>query len=294
MKIWITGSAGFLGSRLYQQLIADGHEVVGLSRRTTTQENSYSVDLANSSSLETLNAIRADIGTPDVVIHTASRQPGLKGDLPDYVKSNLKTTANLVEALRDSPPKQLIYTSTLSVYGRPSANPVDEKSPAGGELPYSATKRWAEEVVENAHAFPSRLVLRLPSLYGKGQEDSFIDGLARMAMRNEPIQLFGQGKLVRDALHVSDVVSAIQSSINRPPTEEFVCLNVGCGRSLTTKEWAEALAEVLESTSPIELTDRAVSQFDLYANIELAQSTIGFYPTELRESLTRYADELRA
>jgi nucleoside-diphosphate-sugar epimerase len=294
MKIWITGSAGFLGGRLYQQLLADGHEVVGISRRTTNQANAYAIDLANDSSVETLASIRSNIGPPDVVIHTASRQPGLKGELPAYVKSNLKTTSNLVAALRDSPPRQLIYTSTLSVYSRPSTNPVDESAPAGGQLPYSATKRWAEEVIENAHDFPSRLVLRLPSLFGKGQDDSFIDGLARVAMRNEPIELFGQGKLIRDALHVSDVVAAIQSVINNPPGDKFVSLNLGCGRSLTTQDWAEALVEAMGSTSEIELTDRAVNQFDLYANIERARSTIGFCPTELRESLKRYADELRA
>jgi UDP-glucuronate 4-epimerase len=293
MKLWITGGAGFLGQRLTKHLVDNGNEVIALSRRQTPQScQSYSIDLSHRSAVATLISLHEQTGAPDVVIHTASRQPGLKGDLTEYVKSNVTATSNLLEALKHSPPKQFIYTSTLTVYGRTNRNPVDETFPASGSLPYSATKRWAEQLIETADIGP-RVVLRLPSIYGAGQEDSFIDGLAQIALTHEPLQLFAQGEVIRDALHVSDVVAAIQNCMDKPPTEDFVCMNLGCDQPVKTRQWATELVYALASRSPIEPLDIPARQFDLYANIELARNTIGFCPTELRESMKRYVAELR-
>jgi nucleoside-diphosphate-sugar epimerase len=71
-------------------------------------------------------------------------------------------------------------------------------------------------------------------------------------------------------------------------------MNLGTGRSISTVEYAEALVEALESKSKIVLSDRAALQFDCYADIQRARDTIGFQPTELKESLRRYTHELRA
>ncbi len=152
-----------------------------------------------------------------------------QGDLADYVDANVHATSNLIEGLTLQPPRLIIYTSTLSVYGRPGVIPVDESSPAGGSLPYGATKRWGEQLLETFQRYSRIVVLRMPSLYGAGQTDSFIDGLARPAQLNDSIQLFSRGELVRDALHVSDVVRAIDNCIAQPPDNAFSILNLGCG-----------------------------------------------------------------
>ena len=137
-------------------------------------------------------------------------------------------------------------------------------------------------------------VLRLPSLYGAGQADSFIDGLACLAQRNEDLELFSKGALIRDALHVNDVIGAIKTCIAKPPIEELCVMNLGMGRAISTLEYAEALVEALGSKSQIVLSDKPDLQFDCYADINLARHIIGFQPTELTESLRRYADELRS
>ena len=137
-------------------------------------------------------------------------------------------------------------------------------------------------------------MLRLPSLYGAGQEDSFIDGLARTAQLGDSIELFSRGELVRDALHVSDVVRAIDKCITQPPANPYSILNLGCGQRITTSEWARALVDALASKSAIIPVDREASQFDLYADISAARQQIAFAPTSLSESMKVYADELRA
>ena len=293
MNIWITGCSGFLGTRLANHF-AKQHHVTGLSRRDcAAASSSVSIDLAKSDSPRVIEKLSAESASPEVVIHAASKQPGL-GDLADYVDANVHSTSNLIEGLTQQPPRLIIYTSTLSVYGRPSVIPVDESSPAGGSLPYGATKRWGEQLLETFQRYSRIVVLRMPSLYGAGQADSFIDGLARPAQLNDSIELFSRGELVRDALHVSDVVRAIDNCIAQPPDNAFSIMNLGCGQRIKTSEWARALVDALDSRSAIIPVDREASQFDLYADISAARQQIAFAPRSLDESMKVYADELRA
>ena len=293
MNIWITGCSGFLGTRLANHF-ANQHNVTGLSRRDcTAASQSVSIDLTNRESPRVIEKLTAESGAPDVVIHAASKQPGL-GDLADFVDANVHATSNLIEGLTLQPPRLIIYTSTLSVYGRPSLIPVDESSPAGGSLPYGATKRWGEQLVETFQRYSKIVVLRMPSLYGAGQADSFIDGLARTAQLGDSIELYSRGELVRDALHVDDVVRAIDNCISQPPADAFSILNLGCGERIKTSDWARALVHALDSKSAIIPVDREASQFDLYADISAARQQIAFAPMSLAESMKVYADELRA
>jgi nucleoside-diphosphate-sugar epimerase len=295
MKIWITGCAGFLGGRLAQRFSLLGHQVVGLSRRACSFEgHAVSLDLAVDAAREQLQTLGDEFGTPEVVVHAASRQPGERGELHDYLKSNVMATANLLAALKHFPPRLVIYTSTHSVYQRPETNPVKETSAANGSLPYGATKRWAEQIIEAFQEQAQVIILRLPSLYGAGQADSFIDGLAQVAMRGEPIELFARGRLVRDALHVDDVIEAIVNCATRTPQARASYLNLGCGRAITTREYAEALVAALESRSAIVPVDRPASHFDFYADIAEARRRIDFRPTDLPDAMRKYADELRA
>ena len=293
MNIWITGCSGFLGTRLAKHF-ANQHSVTGISRRDCNDASrSVSIDLTASKSPRLIEKLATEIGAPEIVIHAASKQPGT-GDLADFVDANVHSTSNLIEGLTQQPPRLIIYTSTLSVYGRPSVIPVDESSPAGGSLPYGATKRWAEQLLETFQRYSRIVALRMPSLYGAGQTDSFIDGLARTAQRNEAIELFSRGDLIRDALHVSDVVHAIDNCIAKPPGNAFSVLNLGCGQRISTSEYAHALVHALGSKSTIVPIDREAPQFDLYANISAARQQIAFAPMSLPESMKVYADELRA
>jgi nucleoside-diphosphate-sugar epimerase len=293
MRIWITGGAGFLGQRLAQRFSALGHTVIGLSRRKSAHAyKSIEIDLSADDALLRLEALRDETGVPDVVIHTASRQPGV-WPLSEFVKSNVLATANLWEALKIVLPGKVIYTSTLSVYDLPAENPVSETQAAGGSQPYSATKRWAEQICESFCEQTQVIILRLPSLYGAGQADSFVDGLARLALRDEPIELFSRGQLIRDALHVNDVEDAIAACVELPSDAISCLMNLGSGRQIRTIEYAKALVEALDSKSEIVPIDRSAAHFDLYADIDIARRLIGFNPTGLHESMKRYANELR-
>jgi nucleoside-diphosphate-sugar epimerase len=262
-----------------------------LSRRECDHvQQSIAIDLAADGATSGLRTLRDDSGAPDVFIHAASAQPGT-ARLSDFVRSNVLTTGNVWDALRETPPRQVIFTSTLSVYQTPGC--PDEEAPSAGVLPYSATKRWAEQICTLFSAKSQVTILRLPSLYGAGQADSFIDGLGRQAMQNQPLEVFGRGQTVRDALHVDDVVQAIANCVERPPVESPCIMNLGVGRPIRTIEYIQALVAALGSSSEIVLLDRAAAHIDLCADITKAQRLIGFSATALPESMQRYANELR-
>ena len=291
--VWITGSSGFVGHRLVRYFSSHGAFVVGFSRRGCEADHSVIVDLSSHAAVQRLQQVISEGLAPDVIIHAASKQPG-NGKDAEFVFANVYTTQRLLEAIVDRPPQKLIYTSTQSVYQRAASLPVYEDAPAGGAMPYSATKRWGEQLLESMADVSEVTVLRLPSLYGAGQADSFIDGLAQTALRDEPLELFSQGEVIRDALHVSDVVKAVGACVNRPVERGYTVMNLGCGRPVKTLEYAEALVSALGSASKIVPVARKASQVDLYANIERARRLIGFAPMTLDESMTEYANELRA
>lgn len=289
MNIWITGCNGFLGARLAQHLVANQHDVTALSPQDcAAASQSVAIDLTAQASPRVIEKLAA----PEVVVHAYSKEPG-PGELIDFVDANVHATSNLIEGLTQQPPRLIIYTSTLSVYGRPSLIPVDEAGPAGGTLPYAATKRWAEQLLETFQRYSRIVVLRLPCIYGADQQESFVDNLARIAQRDEPIELLARGELVRDALHVSDVLRAVDNCISQPPAGNFTILNLGCGKRTTTLEYARALVDALGSKSDISTVDRVTSDFDFYADISAARQQIAFAPMSLADSMKVYANEIK-
>jgi len=193
MRIWITGASGFLGGELAQALVSHGHHVIGLSRRPSpAATESCAVDLSGDAARDRLVALASHSGAPDVVVHAAARQPG-DFQMADYVNAGVVSTAHLLDALSGIAPCLLVYTSTLSVYGVPERNPVRETDPVTTRTVYGLSKLWSERLTELFATRGPVVVLRLPSLYGVGQGDSFIDGLAQIAVRNEPIELFASG-----------------------------------------------------------------------------------------------------
>src|SRR5689334_25086171 len=106
MNIWITGCSGFLGTRLAHHF-AKQHNVTGLSRRNCVATRSVSIDLAKRESPRQIEKLSTESGAPEVVIHAASKQPGL-GDLADFVDANVHATSNLIEGLTLQPPRLII------------------------------------------------------------------------------------------------------------------------------------------------------------------------------------------
>lgn len=292
MKVWVLGAGGFIGRHLVESL-RGVHDVTAFVRPSAAAiRGAVRVDLASARAPAILRLTAKNRGRPDVVFHLASRQPGPHAPA-DYVSGNVGALAGALGFLRDVPPRRFVFTSTLSVYGRPDRNPVRENAVTRPVHAYAASKLAAEGLLGWLSGRCQVTILRLPSVFGLGQADSFVDGLAKTALRHAPITLFGRGRLLRDALHVRDVVRGLGACLHRPAVRGTVVINLGSGRAATNRDYARGLVKWLKSRSPITSVPEAPpAMFGVQADIERARRFLGFRPMTLDESLRLYAHEL--
>ncbi len=160
MKILVTGSDGFIGSHLTEELVKKGYDV-----KAFVYYNSFNtwgwLDTLPADILSKIEVFQGDIRDPngvreamkgcDAVFHLAALIAiPFSYHSPDaYVDTNIKGTLNVLQAARDLGTSRVLVTSTSEVYGTAQYVPIDEKHPYQGQSPYSATKIGADRLAES-------------------------------------------------------------------------------------------------------------------------------------------------
>ena len=164
MKILVTGGAGYIGSHTAVELLNSGHEVIVADNLSNSSEKAldrvkeitgkdlrfYNVDLRDKDALQDLFD-KEDI---DAVIHFAGlKAVGESVSKPiEYYQNNIGGTLNLVEAMRDHGVKNIIFSSSATVYGDPAEIPITENCPKGVcTNPYGWSKWMLEQVLTDLH-----------------------------------------------------------------------------------------------------------------------------------------------
>jgi len=321
MKIFVTGTAGFIGFHLARRLLAEGHIVRGLDSFTAY----YDVNLkrrrhavlaaeAGFSSVEYPLEDRALVAEavaafePEIVVHLAA-QAGVRASIADplgFVGANVVGTMHLLEALRTHPPRHVVMASSSSVYGTGSGVPKRESEATDTPIsPYAATKK-ATEVLSHSHAHLHGLpvtCLRIFTAYGPwGRPDmallKFIDAIEA----GRPIEIFGQGGMRRDFTYVDDLVEAIRRLMDTVPGEGRVAasdslspvapwrvVNVGNGHPAGLMAFIEAIERTLgKEAVKIYLEMQPGDATDTWADVTLLDELIGYRPaTPLAEGIAR-------
>lgn len=159
-KVLVTGSDGFIGSHLVEELVKKGYEV-----RAFVYYNSFNnwgwLDTLDKSIMDHVEVFAGDVRDPngvreamkgcDAVFHLAALIAiPFSYHSPDaYVDTNIKGTLNILQAARDLGTARVLVTSTSEVYGTAQYVPIDEKHPYQGQSPYSATKIGADRLAES-------------------------------------------------------------------------------------------------------------------------------------------------
>jgi len=266
MRFLVTGTAGFIGFHLAQRLLADGHTVLGidgftpyydpkLKRRRHQELARSSGFVGREAQLEDANALTGLVAeaNADVVFHLAA-QAGVRYSAENpraYIEANIVGTFNLLEALRQHPPRHLLIASTSSVYGASRQQPFEETQNTDHPVSlYAATKKATETIAFSyAHLDgPPMTVMRFFTVYGPwGRPDMALFKFTRNIIAGEPIDVYGAGKQTRDFTYVGDVVEAVVRLAAHPPegNPPYRVVNVGGGRPVGLDDFIAVIEEVL-------------------------------------------------
>ena len=262
--ILVTGGAGFIGSNLADRLAGAGHQVVLMDTlaRPGVERNLKWLLLRHRGRIRNLQTdvrdaagVTAAVADADAVFHFAA-QVAVTTSLSDPREDfdiNLAGTLNLLEAARERR-VPVIFASTNKVYGDLAdvalelvddawapADPalraagVDERRPLDFHTPYGCSKGAADQyVLDYARSFGvPACVMRMSCIYGPrqmGTEDQgWVAHFLIRALNDEPITLFGDGKQVRDILHVHDAVGAYVAALERMDRVSGRTFNLGGG-----------------------------------------------------------------
>jgi UDP-glucuronate 4-epimerase len=255
-KILITGGAGFIGYHLDQKL-RPNHQVSLIDKLSSS--NTASIKRAEFLPTLKIDSIHEPFITnqkvkPDVVVHLAA-ETGISGSLtfPDrYFRTNVEGTFNVLEECRKNGVKYLIYASSSSVYSS-GQTVTSENSKTSTQLSfYGTSKKMAEVMIENyCQQFGITAIgLRFFTVYGSWTRPDMAAYKFMTAIeKNQKIKLYNNGKVFRDFTHVSDVVNAIDLLINQIkelPEGTHELFNIGLGKPVSIKYYAEKIAENLK------------------------------------------------
>jgi len=253
-RVLVTGGAGFIGRRVVRALLAEGHEVTVADLRAFPDKDVRTVigDLCNPDV-----AARAVQPGTEVIIHLAAVTSVL-ASVQDPVSThllNVDATARLLELARENEAGTFLLASTNAVVGSGSApgEVITERTVLRPLTPYGATKA-AGELLLGSYASCYGITgaaLRFSNVYGPGMtaKDSFIPRLMRAARDGEGVKVRGDGSMIRDVVHVDDIVqgtlAAWRSGHNGP-------LILGSGRSVTVNEMVTIARQVTGAPIPAE------------------------------------------
>ena len=255
-RFLVTGGAGFIGSHLVEALLSQGHAVRVLDDLSSgTRENlSQQVEMIKEDVTDSTAVEHAFEGI-DVCFHLAAIASVVRSNR-EWLRThqvNLTGTINVFDQarrLRRRTEIPIVYASSAAVYGDCAAVPIGEQSPVAPLSAYAADKSACElhaRVAGAVHRIPT-VGLRFFNLYGPRQEprspySGVITLFANRLFRGEPLEIFGDGKQVRDFIYVGDAVSALARAIPAASTNAPV-FNICTGKGTTVRALAEAMADL--------------------------------------------------
>ena len=311
MKILVTGGAGYIGSHTCVLLIEHGYDVVIVDNLMNSKRESvkriaelsgkeptfYEVDLLDKTALDDIFATEK----PDAVIHFAGlKAVGESVRMPlEYFNNNITGTLNLLFCMREHGVKNLVFSSSATVYGTPKTVPIREDFDLSVTNPYGRTKLMIEEILRDyVKADPDMniAILRYFNPIGahasgrigedpRGIPNNLLPYIAKVAIGKLPhLNVFGDdypthdGTGVRDYIHVVDLamghIKAIEKLTSNPG---LVTYNLGTGNGYSVLDVVNAFAKASGREIPYVIAPRRDGDIaECYADSTKAREELGW------------------
>ena len=304
-NIFITGSEGFIGSHLVEQLVKSGFNVKAL-----VQYNSFS-SYGWLDSSEFLGDIEVQLGDirdlpnmqslikgSDIVVHLASliAIPYSYKASKSYIDTNVNGTLNIMQSSMESSVEKIIHISTSEVYGSAKYVPIDESHPLQAQSPYSASKIGADAIAFSFHkSYNLPLIIARPfNTFGPRQSSrAVIPTIISQLLRGDNNINLGSLTPIRDFNYVLDTCNGIISLINSDSEAIGETFNIGSGTGVNIEKLVYLIGDLIGITPKISCDKKRIRPKDsevdrLICNNEKIKKMAGFSPKyTLEEGLSK-------
>ena len=255
MNCVVFGGGGFIGSHLSEELLHQRHKVSIFDQDMAPNLDLLAKEGANIiiGNLLSEHEIRNAIRGVDILFHLiSSTVPKSSNDDPIFdIETNLVGTINLLNAARDNGVKKVIFASSGgTVYGKPMEIPIKESHPTNPISSYGVIKLAIEKYI---YLYQELFgldygVLRISNAYGERQRPTGIQGvistLMLRALKEDEIVIWGDGNVVRDYIHITDIVNAFIKIMNYDGESKIY--NIGSGIGHSVNEIIKTFEEIFE------------------------------------------------
>ena len=297
-NVLVTGGLGFIGSSLTRQLVTLGAKVTLVDSLIPEYGGNFfnihdfrdkvSIEFAD---VRDTKAMAALIKKRDFLFNLAGQTSHLDSMTDPLTDLNINTVAQLhiLEACRlHNPDVKIVFASTRQIYGRPEYLPVNEKHPTNPVDVNGINKLAGESyhlLYNNIYKIRA-CALRLTNTYGPGMRvkdarQTFLGVWLRRVIEGEPIQVYGDGRQLRDFNFVTDVVKALLQAAGDPASEGQL-FNLGHWEHISLEELAALLVQLNKhgryELIPFPADQKAIDIGDYYGDFSKIQNALGWSP----------------
>ncbi len=244
--VFVTGATGRLGHAMVHALVGSGSNVRALMTAKDRVKSMRPGTIPFIGKLEDKDVLEEACEGADTVFHFAGVVHVARTPAEVVMASNVEGTKNIVEACRKKHVKHLIFTSSISVYGRKRNGSLTEDSALMPSDKYSFSKMLAEQEITKSDV--PYTILRMSNIYGPGFERSFFKVFR--AVNEGKMVIVGNGQNHVSLIHINDVVKALMLVKDNPQACTNRIYNLGDGSVYTQEGLVDMAAEFLNVRKP--------------------------------------------
>ena len=308
-KILVTGCSGFIGMHLCKSLLLENENVLGVdnlndyysvnlknARLDRLQNfknfNFFQVDLCDMDSLE---AIFKDF-KPQIIVNLAA-QAGVRYSIRNphsYINSNIIGFLNILECCRKYNVKKLVYASSSSVYGNTKKIQSNINDLVNKPISLYATSKITNELMSHTYnqLFNIQTIgLRYFTVYGPwGRPDMAYYIFCDKIIKEEPIDVYNNGKLKRDFTYIDDIIDGTKAAINN--NYECELFNLGNNKPEDIMDIIRLIEKNTGKNAIINYKDMQPGDVvQTYANIDYSREKLGYKPKiSISEGIPKFVD----